>query len=184
MNAKTKQQYEQLKQRMLQDKARLEQQLSDPDSVSGESLRDSTGELSAADNHPADTGTEVFERGRDLAIEESQHMELEQINAALARMERGEYGHCTVCGQEIPLQRLEAVPYTAYCIDHAPNRALSDDRPVEEDVMTAPPSGAGINRQRMSGRFDDADAWDAVNDYGTSTSPAMSVKPGQDDYKN
>ncbi|WP_020432047.1 hypothetical protein [Paenibacillus riograndensis] len=44
--------------------------------------------------------------------------------------------------------------------------------------MTAPPAGAGRNRQQHSGRFDDAGAWDAVEDYGSASSPVTS--PGQD----
>ncbi|EFU39985.1 transcriptional regulator, TraR/DksA family protein [Paenibacillus vortex V453] len=185
MTSITKQQYNELRQRLLSDQERLEQQLESHEGTNtNNSLRDSTGELSAADNHPADVGTEVFERGRDLAIQETLADELEQIRSALQRMDQGQYGTCAECGQEIPYERLEAIPYTAYCVEHSPRQDLSDNRPVEEDVITPPPSGAGVNRQREDGRFDDAGAWEAVEDYGTSTSPGMSTQPGQDDYKN
>lgn len=184
MTSMTKQQYSELRQRLLSDKERLENQLESREDTNKDlSLRDSTGELSAADNHPADVGTEVFERGRDLAIQETLERELEQIDAALQRMDQGEYGTCAECGREIPYERLEALPYTAYCLEHTPRKDINDNRPVEEDVMTPPPSGAGVNRQAADGKFDDAGAWDAVEDYGTSTSPGMSIKPGQDDYK-
>ncbi|WP_127592416.1 TraR/DksA C4-type zinc finger protein [Paenibacillus lautus] len=184
MTTMTKQQYSELKRRLLSDKERLEEQLKSGDETNRDhSLRDSTGELSAADNHPADVGTEVFERGRDLAIQETLDHELEQIVSALQRMDQGEYGTCAECGLEIPYERLEALPYTAYCLEHTPRKDINDNRPVEEDVMTPPPSGAGVNRQEADGKFDDAGAWDAVEDYGTSTSPGMSIKPGQDDYK-
>ena len=103
------------------------------------SLRDSTGELSATDNHPADVGTEVFERERDLAIQGTLEHELEQIHSALRRMDQGEYGACAVCGLEIPYERLEALPYTAHCLEHAPRKDINNNRPVEEDVMTPPP---------------------------------------------
>lgn len=148
-----------------------------------DSLREATGELSSADNHPADIATETFERGRDQAIDETLDTELEQINAALDRMKDGTYGNCAACGKPIPFERLEAIPYTAYCIDHASDQNISDNRPVEEDVMTPPPSGAGVNRQKVAGRFDDAGAWDAVEEYGTATSPAMAVDPENDMYK-
>lgn len=52
-------------------------------SALGESLTDSTGDLSTVDNHPGDLGTEVFERERDLAVNDSLHEELDQINGAL-----------------------------------------------------------------------------------------------------
>lgn len=185
MTSITKQQYSELQRQLLSDKERLEKQLdSREETIRDASLRDSTGELSAADNHPGDVGTEVFERERDMAIEEALSEELDEINSALQRMDEGQYGICVICGREIPYERLEALPYTAYCVEDTPRKDMSDDRPVEESVMTPPPSGAGINRQRADGKFDDADAWEAVEDYGTSTSPGMSIKPGQDDYKN
>lgn len=184
MTTMTKQQYNELKQRLLSDKERLEEQLESRDEINRDySLRESTGELSAADNHPADVGTEVFERERDLAIQGTLEQELEQIHSALQRMDQGEYGTCAVCGLEIPYKRLEALPYTAHCLEHAPRKDINNNRPVEENVMTPPPSGAGVNRQAADGKFDDPGAWDAVEDYGTSTSPGMSIKPGQDDYK-
>ncbi|PNP97811.1 TraR/DksA family transcriptional regulator [Moraxella sp. RCAD0137] len=45
---------------------------------------------------------------------------LVQVNAALRRIEEGEYGSCIECGEMIDEKRLNAVPFTAYCIDHAP----------------------------------------------------------------
>jgi RNA polymerase-binding transcription factor DksA len=41
---------------------------------------------------------------------------LVEIDAALARMERGTYGRCTVCGADITIERLEAIPQTALCV--------------------------------------------------------------------
>ena len=43
--------------------------------------------------------------------------ELAQVNAALARIENGTYGRCTICGGSIGEKRLEAVPYAATCLD-------------------------------------------------------------------
>ncbi|MNW02353.1 hypothetical protein D3C71_1981220 [compost metagenome] len=41
-----------------------------------------------------------------------------------------------------------------------------------------PPAGAGQGRQEQSGRFDEAGAWDSVEDYGSASSPV--IPPGQD----
>lgn len=147
-------------------------------SLLGDSLKYSTGELSSVDNHPADVGTETFERGRDLAINSKLTEELEEIEAALQRMKDGTYGICVVSNQEIPYERLEAIPYTAYTIEHSPKSGISNERPVEEQIMTPPPSGAGQGRQEQSGRFDDAGAWESVEDYGSASSPVPI--PGQD----
>ncbi|WKL01248.1 hypothetical protein Q0F98_32005 [Paenibacillus amylolyticus] len=42
--------------------------------------------------------------------------------------------------------------------------------------MTMPPSGAGEGRQQRAGKFDNADAWEAVEEYGTSNSPQTAAK--------
>ena len=42
---------------------------------------------------------------------------LAEIDAALKRIEEGTYGICTNCGKEIPVDRLEALPWATLCID-------------------------------------------------------------------
>ncbi|OAB44995.1 TraR/DksA C4-type zinc finger protein [Paenibacillus antarcticus] len=148
-----------------------------------QSLSDATGELSTYDNHPADVGTETFERGRDLALEEKMTNDLSQVNQALELIDQGRYGTCRICGMDIPFERLEALPYTMYCVDHTPRNQNSEDRPIEEEVMTPPPSGAGEKRQHNHGKFDDANAWESVEEYGTSNSAAMATKRDVKDYQ-
>lgn len=41
---------------------------------------------------------------------------LEQLTAALSRLEQGSYGKCTRCGMQIEKERLEAIPYTRRCM--------------------------------------------------------------------
>jgi len=43
---------------------------------------------------------------------------LTQVKEALRRMEAGHYGICIDCGRPIEPARLEAVPWTAYCLNH------------------------------------------------------------------
>ncbi|KKO53362.1 TraR/DksA C4-type zinc finger protein [Paenibacillus sp. DMB20] len=184
MNHLNHEQLHTLKQMLLDEKKFLENHFEasgEKNALLGDSLRVSTGELSSVDNHPADVGTETFERGRDLAVNETLNDELDQISAALDRMEKGTYGTCAECGSEIPYKRLEALPYTAYCVKHAPDKRLSGSRPVEEDVITPPLGRAGVGRRKTDGRFDDAEAWEAVEDFGTATSPVRSFKPDKDD---
>ena len=50
------------------------------------------------------------------ALDDSSRKELTQINAALERMESGDYGECVQCGELIPLKRLQALPYATLCI--------------------------------------------------------------------
>jgi DnaK suppressor protein len=48
--------------------------------------------------------------------------ELARIDAALKRIEQGEYGYCVTCGVEIQAKRLEFDPAAANCIDCATRR--------------------------------------------------------------
>jgi DnaK suppressor protein len=41
---------------------------------------------------------------------------LASIQSALDRLARGEFGICEKCEEEIPLKRLQAVPWASYCV--------------------------------------------------------------------
>ncbi|SDC92193.1 transcriptional regulator, TraR/DksA family [Paenibacillus sp. UNCCL117] len=141
-----------------------------------DTLRDQTGELSAYDNHPAEMGTETFEKGRDQAVDRSLELQLERIDQALARLDTEEFGICEVSGEPIGFERLMAVPYATRCVEHAEDdvgASTEDFRPVEEQVMTPPPSGAGAARQANAGHFDEAGAWQALETYGSSDNPVV-----------
>ena len=61
----------------------------------------------------ADVGTEAFEQEMTLNLLGNDKGVLEQIEAALKRIEDGSFGRCEGCSKEIPKARLEAVPYAA-----------------------------------------------------------------------
>jgi len=48
---------------------------------------------------------------------ERAEVRLRAMDFALNRLEQGRYGICTECGDEIPLERLKALPFAAYCVD-------------------------------------------------------------------
>ncbi|HEX4210082.1 MAG TPA: TraR/DksA C4-type zinc finger protein [Candidatus Binataceae bacterium] len=48
---------------------------------------------------------------------ENAENKVRRIDSALAQLEQGDYGICANCGEEIPLARLEAVPFAIYCVD-------------------------------------------------------------------
>jgi RNA polymerase-binding transcription factor DksA len=82
-----------------------------------ESEQENLSELSAADQHQADVGTETFDRERDLSILEQIEAELGDVEHALERLESGTYGTCEACGRPIDDARLEAMPATRFCVD-------------------------------------------------------------------
>lgn len=74
--------------------------------------------------HPAETDSAEVATQRENdevldALDDQGHRELQEINDALRRMERGEYGTCRECGEPIDPKRLEAVPTATLCIDCA-----------------------------------------------------------------
>src|SRR3954447_2120223 len=58
-----------------------------------------------------------FEQQRALALREKEEQHLEAVEAAIARMDAGTYGRCASCGQQIAAERLDALPWAAYCIE-------------------------------------------------------------------
>ncbi len=70
----------------------------------------------------ADTSQVTAERGEAEALAGKLKDTLEEVAAAIVRLDEGTYGHCEVCGVALNPARLEAMPATRFCIDHA-NRA-------------------------------------------------------------
>jgi RNA polymerase-binding transcription factor len=64
----------------------------------------------------AAAASQVFEQQRDLALRDRAAQQLELVNAALGRLADGTFGACLRCGQPIAPERLEALPWAAYCI--------------------------------------------------------------------
>ncbi|MDD5558416.1 TraR/DksA family transcriptional regulator [Candidatus Methylomirabilis sp.] len=50
-----------------------------------------------------------------LAMVAQQQQQLQQIDAAIQRTKAGTYGRCAGCGEEIPLARLQALPFAQRC---------------------------------------------------------------------
>jgi RNA polymerase-binding transcription factor DksA len=87
--------------------------------VGPESETESLSELSSFDQHQGDIGTETFEREKDFSLLEQLEAEIGDLDAALRKIDDGTYGICEVCGRPIEPERLEAIPGTRTCIEHA-----------------------------------------------------------------
>jgi YteA family regulatory protein len=162
-----------LKKRLEEDKQAIEGQINTNSKYNNkdESLRETVDELSAYDNHPADLGTELFEREREMALEDHRGAELEKINTALEAIEKGIYGKCQVCGEDIPIERLEVLPSTLYCVNDSPETSGGDYRPVEEDILE-PSEVNSFRRDPKHGVVDTQDSFEEVARFGTSETPA------------
>src|SRR5678815_1575908 len=69
-----------------------------------------------ATQDPADKASNSYTKELLFSQSTNDRIILTQISDALDRMESEEYGTCTNCGQEIQPKRLDAVPWTRYCI--------------------------------------------------------------------
>ena len=71
------------------------------------------------DEHDPEGATIAFELSQAAALLDQSSTGLAEVEAALARISGGTYGVCAVCGRPIVEGRLEARPWTPYCIEHA-----------------------------------------------------------------
>ena len=105
------------KERLLQLRARLR---GDVSAMANAALRktrsDASGDLSSMPIHMADIGTDNFEQEFTLSLMENEEETLGMIESALERIEAGEYGRCQECGGVVPKTRLNAIPYTPFCV--------------------------------------------------------------------
>ncbi|HWJ78313.1 MAG TPA: TraR/DksA C4-type zinc finger protein [Niallia sp.] len=150
--------------------------------VRDEMLQESVSELSSYDNHPADLGTELFEREKDFALEEHVQAELNSINEALQAIEDGTYGICKVSGKEIPYERLEALPTAVTLKEYSGDQFVATDRPIEEDMLE-PAHGNVFRHYETEDIRDYNDSFQEVARYGTSETPS-DLRGDFDDYES
>ena len=104
-----------LREQLLEEAARLGALVEQIDRLERDSLSEASGENVYRD-HMADQGSATFGRELDMTLEANERTELEEIRAALARIEAGTYGVCSRCGVDIPAERLAAVPSASLCM--------------------------------------------------------------------
>jgi DnaK suppressor protein len=76
----------------------------------------SPDEAKGYSQHSADEGTDDFVKNISLEVTNKEFGVLRQIDRALEKIEEGTYGVCDLSGEEIPLKRLEAVPYATMTV--------------------------------------------------------------------
>ncbi len=67
----------------------------------------------------ADGGSMAFELEKDLTLDENTKHLLTQVDTSLDRIAKKKYGDCEICDEPIPVNRLDALPYTTSCKDCA-----------------------------------------------------------------
>jgi DnaK suppressor protein len=70
----------------------------------------------SSDPENADAGSMRLEYAKELSIERNAADLLHKVEHALRRIDTGGYGVCEVCGEAIPIARLEVLPYATMCV--------------------------------------------------------------------
>ena len=104
-----KREKEKFKQLLLKEKLRIFKNLGFLESSSLENK--GTG----MSTHPADLGTDRFEKDLGLDLASNEGILLQRINESLEKIEKGTYGLCEECGKKISKKRLLAIPYANLC---------------------------------------------------------------------
>lgn len=104
------------------DVARFKKRLEEMWAQMNHLIRDTSEDAKAADEtkgysqHQADEGTDDFNRTISLEVTSKEFGILRQIERALEKINEGTYGVCDITGEEIPLARLEAIPYATMTV--------------------------------------------------------------------
>lgn len=101
---KFKKKLEQLRRQLTQTLQGTTKEVKTPDEATGYS------------QHQADQGTDDFDRTISLEVTSKEYEILRQIERALEKIDENTYGICDVSGEEIPVKRLEAVPYATMTV--------------------------------------------------------------------
>ena len=113
----TEQDLKEFETRLLEERSKILKEMGHLEStVLKVNPRDSAGDLSGYSFHMADAGTDAMEREKAFLFASSEGRVLMEINDALRRLYRGEYGICESCGKPIARARLEVMPQARLCV--------------------------------------------------------------------
>ena len=107
----------QLEQRLLRERERALKVLSRLDERVADA-QDGDGDLTTYPLHLADEGTDTMEREKDFLLLSKEGRLVYWIDDALRTLYKQprEYGHCSECGREISLERLDLIPWARLCL--------------------------------------------------------------------
>jgi DnaK suppressor protein len=105
------------------------------------------GELASFNNHFADIASQLEDREVQDTIKDTAKNILDEVNEALDRMDNGTYGKCVDTGKNIPIDRLEAIPYT--------KRTVESQQKIDKVAESTPETKLSFAEQKNSARDDE-----------------------------
>ncbi len=74
------------------------------------------GEVESETGDPADQASNSIEKEIMFELSDTERINLDQVEAALRKIDKGSYGVCEACRKAISKPRLQALPFARYCI--------------------------------------------------------------------
>jgi DnaK suppressor protein len=110
---------ERFKKKLEEERERLEEQVADYERDLEEARLTESSSDRSPDPGNAEASSMKLEYAKELSIEQNTLDLLSKANRALERIDAGTYGICESCGKAIPVERLEALPYSTLCVECA-----------------------------------------------------------------
>jgi DnaK suppressor protein len=110
---------ERFRKRLEDEKARLEELIEDYERELEEARLTESSSDRSPDPGNAEASSMKLEYAKELSIEQNTLDLLSKVTHALERVAAGTYGICEVCGNAIPVERLDVLPYSTLCIEDA-----------------------------------------------------------------
>ncbi len=148
--------------------------LSLEDQVRSPTDGEAAGGISNTPLHLGDVGSEAYNQELAATLLENESFLLQEVNAALERLDNGTYGHCQQCRKAIIPERLEALPYVRYCVPCANENHsgrdvnINDGRP---EGWLGAPGHEGLNQTGSPARALGEDLGSGPGDIHASGTP-------------
>jgi DnaK suppressor protein len=107
---------EEIKQSLLDEKKNLEEELSKFAKKNPSNPEDYETQFEDIGTDETDSSSEVASYGLNLTLEKTLEKSLRDVNKALERIGKKNYGICQYCKQEIDVKRLKARPTSNACV--------------------------------------------------------------------
>lgn len=105
-----------------EEEARLIDLIEQLDAEREEARLSETSSERSPDPNTAEGGSMAFELEKELSVAQNAADLLDKVRHARTRVEDGTYGVCEQCGDDIPVARLDALPYATTCVSCAAKR--------------------------------------------------------------
>jgi DnaK suppressor protein len=102
---------------LLEERVRLEEELEQVRNRHTDMDNALPEEGEGGDEDTADLAAAMMDKEMDLSVEDEIEDMLSQVDRALQKLEEGSYGICDVSGKDIPVNRLEAIPYATLTVE-------------------------------------------------------------------